>query len=231
MAKRQSKPQALMYSTELMFAASAAADRINDGQYIKVKYYSYDTADSDNIPNEIEKIENKLLMMNFLADQHKLTQEDFIKGQAIRDFFKAFTFEILKGKRLNEFQTKALELASADEISDREIATIASLPFVYFKEMKKKSLENRIKECAPRYVADIGTKVNFSMEVLKASYSTTYNCYFISGITEDNLSVFFATSNWTTDIFQGNTISVAGKVKAHRDNWVSQLSYVKFNKI
>jgi hypothetical protein len=77
-------------------------------------------------------------------------------------------------------------------------------------------------------VGKIGTKVTLSVEIVKASYSQNYGCYFISGITKENLSVFFATSNWGPNLTVGNTVNLTGKVKAHRDGFVSQLNYTKF---
>ena len=215
------------YPTDLIFAASAAADRVNQGEYIKPGYSSYEIADADNLPQPQSKLPNKQLMVDFLLDQRKITAEDHERGNEIRTHYKALTFEILKGKKLNDFQTKVLSLVDLDEISERDIATIACLPFLFAKDQARRNVDSRFRECKSEYVGVVGTKVIVSMEILKASYSTTYSCYFISGITKDNFSVFFATSNWGPNMVVGNTITVSGKVKAHRDDWVSQLNYTK----
>ena len=214
-----------------MFASAAAADRVNQGEYVKVNLNQYEIADADYIPVQQHKLPNKQLMIEFLAEQHKITDSDRERGNDIRTHFKALTFEILKGKILNDFENKAMSLANGDEISEREIATVACLPLVFFKAQKRRDVDRRLRECLNEYVGKIGSKVTLSVEIVKASYSQNYGCYFISGITEENFSVFFATSNWGPHLAVGNTVSVTGKVKAHRDGFVSQLNYTKFSNI
>lgn len=223
--------KSVMYSSDLMFASAAAADRVNQGEYVKVNLNQYEIADADYIPVQQHKLPNKQLMIEFLAEQHKITDSDRERGNDIRTHFKALTFEILKGKILNDFENKAMSLANGDEISEREIATVACLPLVFFKAQKRRDVDRRLRECLNEYVGKIGSKVTLSVEIVKASYSQNYGCYFISGITEENFSVFFATSNWGPHLAVGNTVSVTGKVKAHRDGFVSQLNYTKFSNI
>lgn len=217
----------VMYPSDLMFAASAAADRVNQGQYVKVDNNQYETADADNIPAQEHKLPNKQLMIKFLADQRQITDEDYQRGNDIRTHFKSLTFEILKGKILNDFQMKAATLASSEEISEREIGTIASMPIIFVKAQARRDIVNRLKECKSEYVGAVGTKVALSIEIVKASFSQKYGCYFISGISKENLSVFFATSDWDPKWSVGNSMNIVGKVKAHRDEFVSQLNYVK----
>ena len=225
------RQKSVMYSSDLMFAASAAADRVNQGEYVKVNLNQYEIADADNIPVQQHKLPNKQLMIEFLAESHKIMDSDRERGNDIRTHFKALTFEILKGKVLNDFENKSMSLANGDEISDREIATVACLPLIFFKAQKRRDVDRRLRECKAEYVGDVGTKVKLSVEIVKATYSQNYGCYFISGITKENLSIFFATRVWEQHLAVGNTIIVTGKVKAHRDGFVSQLSYTKFQQI
>lgn len=220
--------KSVMYPSDLLFAASAAADRVNQGQYVKVDDYQYEIADADNILAQEHKLPNKQLMIKYLADQRQITEEDHERGNDIRTHFKALTFEILKGKILNDFQNKAMSLANGDEISERDIGTVACLPLVFSKAQSRRDVDSRLRECRSEYVGAVGTKVTLSMEIVKASYSQNYGCYFISAITKENFSVFFATSNWGPHLAVGNMVIVTGKVKAHCDGFVSQLNYTKF---
>ena len=222
------RQKSVMYPADLMFAASAAADRVNQGEYVKVNLNQYEIADADNIPVQQHKLPNKQLMIEFLAEPHKITDSDRELGKDIRTHFKALTFEILKGKILNDFQMKSMNLASGEEISEREMATVASMPLIFSKAQKRRDVDSRLRECLNEYVGDIGTKVTLSVEIVKASYSQKHSCYFISAITKENLSVFFATSNWGPLLAVGNTVKITGKVKSHRDGFVSQLNYTKF---
>jgi hypothetical protein len=61
------------------------------------------------------------------------------------------------------------------------------------------------------------------VEVVSASYSQPYNIFWIRAITDQDQPVTFSNKH-KFDV--GTSITIRGKVKAHRDN-LTQLNYVK----
>jgi hypothetical protein len=61
------------------------------------------------------------------------------------------------------------------------------------------------------------------VEVISANYSQQYNIFWIRAITEQDQPVMFSNKE---KFDAGTSITIQGKVKAHRDN-LTQLNYVK----
>jgi hypothetical protein len=122
-----------------------------------------------------------------------------------------------------------MEVASAETISERDIGVIAYLPVGHRISMVTRSVDQRLRDCEPEYCGAINSKVSLSIEVVRRIYSHNYGCYFITGITKDNLAVSFATSNG--ELFELNkTYNITAKVKDHYDNSVTKLNFVKLSK-
>jgi len=211
---RYTKKAVKMYSTDLVFAAAATADRINGGEYIKV---------TDFNP---AKITNKLLVSQILNGEFEITEDDHAKGNLVRAHFKGLLLKVLKGDVLNEFDAQSLSLASADEMTENKIAFVSCLPSAFARSQVRRSVDERLSDCERQYVGDIGSKVTLSVEIVKCFYSQNYGCHFISGITKENLAMSFAYAKPPT-FKLGDTVNLTGKVKAHRDGFVSQLNYTK----
>lgn len=211
---RYTKKAVKMYSTDLVFSAAATADRINGGEYIKV---------TDFNP---AKITNKLLVSQILNGEFEITEDDHTKGNLVRTHFKGLVFKVLKGDVLNEFDAQSLALASSDEMAENKTAFVSCLPSAFARAQVRRSVDDRLSDCERKYVGDVGSKVTLSVEIVKCFYSQNYGCHFISGITKDNLAMSFAYSKLPT-FKLGDTVNLTGKVKAHRDGFVSQLNYTK----
>ena len=218
--KRAQKTQATQYPTDLVFAAACAADRINVGIYQSASQYTVTSAST-----------NKSLMLQLLSNALEITEQDHAKASLVRKHYQGLTFKLLGGKSLSDFDSKALELASSETVSDRDISVVAYLPVGYARAIVIKTAEQRLRDCESAYCGTVGSKVTLELEIIKKSYSQNYGCYFISAITKDNLAVFFATSDPATPFELNKTYKVTAKVKAHQDNSVTKLNYVKLAKI
>jgi hypothetical protein len=217
MAKSKAAP--ITYPTEDVFAAACAADRINSGEYVSTSDY----------PNENSKPANKSLMLLLLTNSLEITEDDRAKSDLVLTNYQALTFKILSGKTLSEFESKAMELASAEVISERDIGIIAYLPVGYRISMVARSVDQRLRDCESEFCGAINSKVSLSIEVVRKVYSNNYNCHFVTGITKDNLAVSFATSNGLH--FELNkTYDITAKVKAHNEGPVTKLNNVKLSK-
>ena len=176
---RKTKSPVITYPTDLMFSAAAVAERINEGEYIKQHV------------GDLTKTCNNMLMRKVLNKELEITESDLDRGELVRMHFQGLTFKILRGEILSEFSMKALGLATAEEISERDINFVASLPSSCNRDRKFRSIDDRLTECERKYVGDINSKVSLTVEIVKTVYSQNWGGHYISGITSDNLAIKF----------------------------------------
>ena len=208
---RYQKPTPLNIKAEDAWGAACQAYRLNQG-YIKI--------DAAAPTGET----NRKLVMNLLADPRMITTEDYEQGKLVRSFFHGYTFKILKGIKLSEFDNTAMLIANRDIIDTGfDIAVLTSLPATYERGMKRQTVDQRISFATGGYIDYVGAKVSPSVEVLKSVFSRTWNTHYITGITSDDQVLFFA---YKEPLEVGKMYDLYGTVKAHRDN-STQLNRVK----
>ena len=118
-------------------------------------------------------------------------------------------------------------LSNRDVInSNYDMAVVVSLPASYERGVKRSDVDQRVKFATGGYIGKPTDKITVTIEVLKTVYSQKWNTNYFTGITTDDQVVFFAyNGNGKLDI--GDTYTIQGTVKAHRDN-STQLNRVKF---
>jgi hypothetical protein len=215
----------LNLDADTVWSAACAAQRIN-GEYVKM-VTSYATND-EILPNSLEQAEtkqtNRQIIDRLLADTSMITDADRVQAEAVRKYYKGFTFKILQGKMLSEFDNNAMVIANRDVIeATYDVAVIASLPASYERAVKRDTLNRKIESVSGGFVGSVGDKVKLTVEVVRSVFSQQWNVFFITGITSDDQAVFFS---YREAIPAGKVIVAQGTVKAHRDN-TTQLNRVK----
>ena len=204
------------YNADDVWSAACAAQRIN-GSYIKLSVIS----ESDPATT---KLSNRMIVEQLLADLSGITDEDREQGKKVRGFYQAYTFKILQGKQLSDFDNTAMLIANREVITGNyDVAVIASLPSCYERGVVRQSADQRINFATGGFIGKANDKVTASIEVLKSVYSMKWNTNYVTGITTDDQVVFFAYKE-ALDI--GKMLNINGTVKAHRDN-STQLNRVK----
>ena len=214
----------LNLDADTVWSAACAAQRIN-GEYVKA-VTSYVT-NEDILPESEQtppKEINRDIINRLVADPSQITDADRVQAEAVRKYYKAFTFKILQGKMLSEFDNNAMVIANRDVIeATYDVAVIASLPASYERAVKRDTLNRKIESASGGVVGRVGDKVNLTVEVVRSVFSQQWNVYFITGITSDDQPVFFS---YREAIPNGKSIVAQGTVKAHREN-TTQLNRVK----
>ena len=208
---RYQKPAPLNINADDAWAAACQAHRLNQG-YIK------------NVEDAPAGQANRNLVTQFLADTTQITDEDREQGKKVRQFYQAFTFKILKGIKLSEFDNTAMLIANRETIdTNYDVAVLTSLPSCYERGMKRQTVDQRIAFAQGGLIGRVGDKVSLSIEVIKTIFSQQWNTHYSSGITSDDQVVFFA---YKQELEVGKQFDIYGTVKAHRDN-TTQLNRVK----
>ena len=204
------------FNADDVWAAACQAQSIN-GSYVKLSMIS----ESDP---SLTKLSNRMIAEKLLTETFNITDEAREQGKKVRAFYQAFTFKILQGKRLNEFDNTAMLIANRDVItSTYDVAVICSLPSCYERGVKRQTVDQRVSFAQGGFIGTIGDKVSVAIEVLKSVYSQKWATNYITGITSDDQVVFFAYKN---ELPVGNLFDIYGTVKGQRDN-TTQLSRVK----
>jgi hypothetical protein len=207
----------LNYNADDVWGAAVQAQRIN-GSYVKL------TMISESDP-ALTKLSNRMIVEKLLADPFTITDEDREQGKKVRAFFQAYTFKILQGKALSEFNNTAMLISNRDVItSTYDVAVIASLPSSYERGVKQQTVDQRINFAQGGHVGTIGDKVNLTVEVVKRIWSEKWMTSFVTGITPEDQVVFFAFKH---ELEIGKTISIQGTVKGQREPNTTQLNRVK----
>ena len=215
-AKTRTQKVTVNYNADDVWSAACAAQRIN-GSYIKLSVIS----ESDPATT---KLSNRMIVEQLLADLSSITDEDREQGVKVRGFYQAYTFKILQGKQLSDFDNTAMLIANREVITGNyDVAVIASLPSCYERGVVRQSADQRINFATGGFIGKANDKVTASIEVLKSVFSMKWNTNYVTGITSDDQVVFFAYKE-ALDI--GKVLNINGTVKAHRDN-STQLNRVK----
>jgi hypothetical protein len=214
--KTRTQKVTVNYNADDVWSAACAAQRIN-GSYIKLSVIS----ESDPATT---KLSNRMIVEQLLSDLSGITDEDREQGVKVRAFYQAYTFKILQGKQLSDFDNTAMLIANRDVITGNyDVAVIASLPSCYERGVVRQSADQRINFATGGFIGKANDKVTASIEVLKSVFSMKWNTNYVTGITTDDQVVFFAYKE-ALDI--GKVLDIQGTVKAHRDN-STQLNRVK----
>lgn len=203
------------YSTDIVLAASLAADRINAGEY---KKFSFDLHRA-----------NKAIIAEALTNPDIITQADHDGVQAMREYFHGLVAKIFT-ETITDFERKMLDIANSTEISPTELGITAYMPCYYNRETVKAVAKDRLLDCTREYLAPVTSKIQATLEILGENVSLKYNCRFFSAVTDSNCRVFFAYSGAET-LNVGSKYLVKAMVKRHDDNWTTVLGRVKPAKI
>jgi hypothetical protein len=201
------------YSTDLVFAAAAAAYRINNNQYITGVTFAEPTL-----------LPNKLVLRSVIQNTAEITDADRELGTKIREYLKTYLFKIVAGVQLNNFDSTALSLATVEEISERDLGYVAYYPVTHERAQQQQTVDERIFNCGAEYLGKVGDKVEVTAEIVKSFYSRNWNTTYHTAITSDNCAVRFT---YKEQLQVGSRVTLTGKVKELCNGYMTKLNYVK----
>jgi len=203
-------------SADLVWSAACAAYRINDG-YFK---------EPETVGDQVIRHANRAVVRQALDNPSLINDVDRdMAQQCRRHMATSVTIQALKTE-LGEWAKITARVCGLDTVDSMyDFSVITAMPHSYIKQLKKETVDARLARCNG-LIGNLGDKVELSIEILRNNYSAKYNTWFVSGITENNLAVFFA---YREQLNSDQTLKIRGTVKRHADS-ATQLNRVKLLK-
>jgi hypothetical protein len=206
------------YSAADVWAASAAAYRLNGNQYLKVTTKKLSP--------------NKHFMGKLLKDPKKILPEDYAFGEKARAYFQGeMLLRVLKGNILRDYLVEAAVAAQAETItkSDKNWNMIASLTNVYVNESKVQDWIERSVEIIEGSIpyGTPGSPVNLELKVLNSRFHKGYCNYAINAINDAGQLFFWFQYE---PAVEDDMIKVSGIIKTHYQGKTTQLYGVRMEK-
>jgi hypothetical protein len=215
--RNKPKQPTFSYVADDVWAAACQAQKVN-GMYVKTQTV---------FPNDGSYKTNRQIVESLLANTTQITDESREMGKKVRQYFQAYTFKVIKGIKLSDFDNYAMVVSNSEVIDTTyALSVIISLPQSYERGIKRVSVDQRITFATGGYIGKPSDRVTLTIEMLKHVYSQKWNTNYFTGITNEDQVVFFA-YNSTGKLDIGDTYTIQGTVKSHRDN-STQLNRVKF---
>ena len=214
MSRRERYDRIDAIDADLAWSAAQAAYRINNG-YLKVPLKEGD---------KIVKPTNREIVTIALYDHNLITDGDREAAKECRKYMMhSSTLHALKGD-ITEWGEISGRVCAKDTItSNYDMAVITAMPQALAKAKKREAIEARLNSCKDGQVGQIGDKVELAVEIVRNSYSSRFNTWFVTAITEDNHAVFFA---YRESLPAETHVTIRGTVKRHNDR-ATQLNRVK----
>jgi len=197
----------------LLWSAACTAYRLNNG-YLK---------QPETIGDQVVRSANREIVRQALSNPALITEADRDMAQQCRRYMAAsVTMQALRTE-LGEWARITAKVCDLDTItSNYDLSVITAMPQSYIKQLQKESVDARLARCQGT-VGKLGDKVELSVEIVRNNYSAKYNTWFVSAITTDNYSVYFA---YREEIKSETHATIRGTVKRHNDR-STQLNRVK----
>lgn len=195
---------------EQVWGAACQALSVNDGTYIKQQDIEFDPEKYTG------KLSNQELIRFYAYNTDKISEQSIKDGMEVRAYLNGMMFKILAEEKIGEYFTKLIKLATDEnlQLTNKNIAYIASAPSAVIREQLKDEMNREIKRATGGYIGSEGDKVQLNIKILRSHYSRQWERHYITGITTNDQVVSFSTKNKRL-IVPNSVVSVKAFVFAH----------------
>ena len=193
-----------LYDIDVAWAAVAAADRVNQGQYYNAN--SYMPADAKY---------NKVIAYEMVESPELLTAADRELAVKLSDHFHGLLFKRLTGKVFNGFLNSITDIVCKKQVSRFDIACMSALVKTYRQDTEREVKQNRMQAFSgtSEYIGLVGAKKTITVQIMDLVYSKKYNINIITCTDGVNL-IKFCTTHPVEQYPQNSTVTVSGKIKS-----------------
>lgn len=205
-------------AVEQIWGAACQALSVNDGVYIRPHDTEFDPEKYTG------KLSNNELIRFYAYNTDKISEQSIKDGMEVRAYLNNMLFKILAEEKIGEYFTKLVKLATDEnlQLTNKNIAYIASAPYAVIREQLKDEMKREIKQATGGYIGSEGDKVQLNIKIIRSHYSEHWERHYITGITTNDQVVSFSTKNKRL-IVPNSVVSVKAIVFAHNiDEYTKQ---------
>lgn len=218
------------YPSEIVWAAAAAAQRINSG-YTKQSHW-----DEHEEGDIVEKPSNKRLVFGFLEDYRDnklhLLDDDYTEGKAVREYWQYQTIALLNDNT-NDYIRSVVKASHKDQIDNMyDVSLIASCIEAKSRDEQRSEINDIKFALDSKTIYNVGDKPEFGknndIRVINSRYIDRVGASIVECIIDGNLYIWWSNQRLET----GKYSYVRGRVKSldvDRDSNqpITRLFYVK----
>lgn len=209
------KPSGKTYPSLMVWAAAAAAYRINNREYYKEPVHDKDL-------NLIVK-PNKAIMVELLHHQENITELDILEGRRLYDHVRGWILKLFDSN-CKDFIKEAVQYVDVEVIDQNDFGFMACLPNSIRRDIDDIEIRNTIERlCHNGPIGRIGHGIEGHLSILQSFPSKRYEGFVVRGNLDDHYVWFFSSTGFT----RGNKYAVRARVKRHQEDGSTQLNYVR----
>lgn len=223
------------YPTQRVLELACAAQRVNK-EYTKEPVSIYDKEGKFLFVKHSNK---SLIRWALGIDRYSGVEKEFspqdifiedcdkVQAEDIRKHFRKLMFSAIKGD--NDFQTEVNLILNTEEIPANKIGYVASLPWVWFKDVARKRVDIALKSAEEGFIGNEGSWItDKDAEILKCERSKNFDAFNILAIIDNKIASWMGSKS----VNIGPGVIVKAKIKQHGENWLTKknetrLHYVK----
>jgi hypothetical protein len=192
---------------------------------------------SDDPTNENRWNNKEMLMYHLMPAisgkdyslQFSVTDVDTEQADIITKYFRRLSFGVI-GDSLNDYMSRIFAITQKESVTIEDLGVLASIPYVYDKEVSEKEVMSQIKNTEGSYIGKPGDSVVLNLKYVQTKFLPKLNCFAHTAITDTNHLVSFLNK---IELGQpGTKNKVKARIKNHTVNYhtkqpETQINYVK----
>ena len=215
-------------------ALALAIEVYNDQGFIRSGegFKSIDT-DSGKVLKETK--DNKTIVIDKINAGHVSSDELLAEAGAIIDKFNGRYMLKKLTSNLSNFEEGVASAFAATELTNFNVAVIASIPHMNEVDKKRKAVEDKIEALRfeSEYFGDKGQRYDLELEVIDVKYIQSSSVYMITTVQDSKniIKFWWRDQPDISDIIDGKTIHVRGTVNKHEKSKYTNAQETMLNRV
>lgn len=212
----------ITYPFKHVMIAACAAYRLNDNNYVKAEHWPSPPSTTKS---------NKEWVSQFLMGRspEPLTAQDYETAEKCINYLKGMMFRQISGDVFTSMEESILTRSKLidGEVPTSDLGLMSYVPAYCIRKMAQDEAKARLNFATGTYFGAVGEKTECTGTVLQHNYSTMYNVWYLTVMTDSDSPCLFS---YKTKIEIGSRVHIKGTVTAHKDN-LTRLNRVKLEVI
>ena len=195
----------------------------------------YKSVDLDTGKVMEETKDNKSIVIEKITAGMKPSEENITEAQAMIDKFNGRYMLKKLTSSLSNFESGVAQAFDTDQLTNFNVAVIASIPHMNEVDKKRKAVEDKIEELRfeSEYFGDKGQRYDLEVEVIDVKYIQSSYVYMITTVQgkKNIIKFWWRDQPDISDIIDGKVIHVRGTVNKHEKSKYTNAQETMLNRV